>query len=148
MLRDRLTALLEPVVAELGLQLWELEFAPQARGGLLRLYIDSDAGITVEDCERVSRAVSDVLDSDDPIPGEYTLEVSSPGWDRVLRTAAHFARFMGERARVELKTAMAGRKRFTGRLLNVDDQAVTLDVDGATVVLPLALLHKARLAPE
>jgi ribosome maturation factor RimP len=147
MLRDRLTALLEPVVAGLGLQLWELEFAPQAKGGLLRLYIDSAVGITVDDCEQVSRAVSAVLDADDPIPGEYTLEVSSPGWDRVLRTAAHFAQFVGERARVELKTAVAGRKRFTGRLLHVDDQAVTLDVAGTVVALPLAQLHKARLAP-
>src|SRR5215831_8610744 len=100
-LRDRLTMLLSPIVIDLGLELWELEYHSQRGGGLLRLYIDGAEGVTVEDCEHVSRAVSAVLDAEDPIPGQYTLEVSSPGLDRVLRTREHFARFVGELARVE-----------------------------------------------
>src|SRR5262245_5534394 len=102
MLRDQLSELLGPVVADLGYELWELEFAPRAGGGLLRLYIDSPEGISLDDCERVSRAVSETLDVADPIAGHYTLEVSSPGLDRVLRTRAHFERFAGERVRLEM----------------------------------------------
>src|SRR5215471_18240775 len=94
-LRDRLVGLLTPVVNDLGLELWELEYHTQRSGGLLRLYIDRSDGVTIEDCEQVSRAVSTVLDAEDPIPGQYTLEVSSPGLDRVLRTREHFARFVG-----------------------------------------------------
>jgi len=151
MLRDDLIALLTPVVQGVGLELWELEYGARAGGGLLRLYIDSPHGVTVEDCARVSHAVSEVLDAADPIPGEYTLEVSSPGLDRVLRSYEHFARYPGEPVRVELKAALAakpGRKRFTGRLLKVERDAITVEVDGESVAMPLAGIHKARLAPE
>jgi ribosome maturation factor RimP len=153
MLRDDLTALLTPVVNEVGFELWELEYTG-AGGGLLRLYIDSAEGIAVEDCAKVSRAVSELLDSVDPIQGNYTLEVSSPGTDRVLRTYEHFARFPGEQVAVELKTALhmkgakVGRKRFSGTLLKVDPKEIAIEVEGETVVLPLAGIHKARLAPE
>ena len=153
MLRDDLIALLTPVVEEVGFELWELEYAARSNGGLLRIYIDSAEGITVENCALVSRAVSELLDSADPIPGYYTLEVSSPGLDRVLRTQAHFARFPGERVAVEMKTALptksskVGRKKFSGPLLQVAVSEITVEVDGEPVVLPLAGIHKARLAP-
>lgn len=147
MLRDQLTALLDPVVRDLGFDLWELEYAARSNGGLLRLYIDSEAGITVEDCAQVSRAVSEALDAKDPIPGFYTLEVSSPGMDRVLRTYEHFARFIGESVRVETSAPVAGRKRFSGLLQAVTPDAITLHVDGVVLVLPLSGIHKARLAP-
>ena len=118
-------------------------------GGLLRLYIDAAPdGISVEDCERVSRAVSEVLDAADPIKTEYTLEVSSPGLDRVLRTQAHFERFAGERVKLEMSAAVNGRKRFAGRLTDVAGGAITLEVDGAAVQLPIAGIHKARVAPD
>ena len=148
MLRDELSQLLGPIVAGRGVELWELEFANRPGGGLLRLYIDSPNGISVEDCERVSRAVSEVLDEQDPIPGEYTLEVSSPGLDRVLRTRDHFARFKGEQVRVEMREAIAGRKRFLGQLLEVGEREITLLVDGAQVNLPIDEIHKARLVPQ
>jgi len=102
----------------------------------------------VDDCERVSRAVSEELDAADPISNEYTLEVSSPGLDRVLRTASHFARFAGERVRLEMSQPVNGRKRFAGQLTHVTDREITLDVDGAEVHLPIAGIHKARVAPE
>jgi ribosome maturation factor RimP len=150
MLRDQLGELLGPVVAGLGYELWELEYAPRAGGGLLRLYIDtkSDAGITLDDCERVSRGVSEALDAADPIPGHYTLEVSSPGLDRVLRTRAHFERFAGERVRLEMMQPVDGRKRFAGRLKQVGESEITLELDGGTVSLPIEDIHRARLAPE
>jgi len=147
MLRDRLVELLAPVVSDLGYELWELEYTVQS-GGLLRLYIDSAGGISVEDCERVSRAVSAAMDEADPIASNYTLEVSSPGLDRVLRTPEHFARFAGERVRVETRQPVGGRKRFVGRLAEVAGGTITLEVDGGTVSLPVDGIHKARLEPE
>ncbi|MET0988810.1 MAG: ribosome maturation factor RimP [Steroidobacteraceae bacterium] len=161
MVRDQLEELLAPLVHDLGYRLWELEYAPRPNGALLRLYIDvpegaaagapsdaaADQGISLEDCERVSRAVSERLDADDPIQGHYTLEVSSPGLDRVLRTREHFARFVGEQVRVEMKHLVDGRRRFLGRLREVGEREVTLDVDGAPVSLSLAGIHKARVAP-
>lgn len=148
MLRDQLTELLEPVVGGLGYELWELEYATRAGGGLLRLYIDSPGGITLDDCERVSRAVSATLDASDPIPGQYTLEVSSPGLDRVLRTPAHFARFTGESVRLETLQPVNGRKRFSGRLTRVAEREITIEVDGGELSLPFQAIHKARLAPQ
>jgi ribosome maturation factor RimP len=148
MLRDQLGELLEPVVSGLGYELWELEYSPRAGGGLLRVYIDSPDGIGLDDCEKVSRAVSDTLDAADPIPGQYTLEVSSPGLDRVLRTRAHFQRFAGERVRLEMMQPIAGRKRFSGRLLDVGESEITLELDGGRINLPIDDIHRARLAPE
>lgn len=148
MLRDQLIELLEPIVVGLGYELWELEYGTRPGGGLLRLYIDSPDGISVDDCERVSRAVSETMDVADPITHEYTLEVSSPGLDRVLRTRKHFVQFTGERVRLEMSQAVNGRKRFAGRLTEVGDDEITLDVDGATVRLPIAAIHKARVAPD
>lgn len=148
MLRDQLGELLGPVVAGLGYELWEIEYAPRAGGGLLRLYIDSPDGISLDDCEKVSRAVSAVLDEADPIPNEYTLEVSSPGLDRVLRTRAHFERFAGSRVKVEMIQQINGRKRFQGRLQKVAQSEITLAMDGGEVSLPIDDIHRARLVPD
>lgn len=148
MLRNQLIELLQPVVVGLGYELWELEYAARSGSGLLRLYIDSASGITLDDCERVSRAVSEALDAADPIEGHYTLEVSSPGLDRVLRTPEHFERFNGERVRVDTIAPVNGRKRFSGRLTEVRDGQIALEVDGSVLRLPIDAIHKARVAPE
>ena len=148
MLRDQLSELLAPIVTDLGYELWELTYAPRAGGALLRLYIDSPHGISLDDCERVSRSVSEALDAADPIPGQYTLEVSSPGLDRVLRTKAHFERFAGEQVRLEMVNPVEGRKRFAGRLTEVGERDVTLEVDGVRVNLPIEGIRTARLAPQ
>ena len=150
MLRDQLRELLAPVVAGVGYQLWELEFTPRSGGGLLRLYIDarSPNGISLDDCERVSRVVSETLDAADPIPGHYTLEVSSPGLDRVLRTREHFERFAGERVRLEMMQPVEGRKRFAGRLLGVGASDITLELENGRINLPIEDIHRARLAPD
>lgn len=150
MLRDQLIELLQPVVADLGYELWELEYVSRRGANLLRLYIDTAAGITLDDCERVSRAVSASLDEADPITLAYTLEVSSPGLDRPLRTLDHFARFKGERIKLETVQPVDGRKRFAGLLSEVDTATgrVVLEVDGGQVNLPVAGIHKARVAPD
>jgi len=148
MLRDTLTALVRPVVEGLGYELWELEYSPGRGNGYVRLYIDAAAGITLEDCERVSRAVSGLLDVEDPVPGQYTLEVSSPGLDRPLRTAGQFARFVGERVYVEAMQPIEGHRRFTGPLLAAGPETIEVEVDGRRWVLPIAGIRKAHLAPD
>ena len=148
MLRDTLVARLAPIVEGLGYELWELEYSPGRGNGLLRLYIDAATGITLDDCERVSRAVSEVLDAEDPIPGQYTLEVSSPGLERPLRTAQHFARFVGETVSVETVQAIEGRRRFKGALTAAGADTVEVEVDGKRWTLPLGGIRKAHLAPQ
>ena len=146
-LRDELFRLLEPAVSSLGYEMVELEFAPAGSGGVLRLYIDAVPGVTLEDCERVSRQVGAVLEAEDPIPGHYTLEVSSPGLDRILRTRAHFERFVGSRVKIQLGAPLDGRRRFTGTLLEVRDDGVVLDVDGQPTPLGFTQIQRARLVP-
>ncbi len=148
MLRERLLGLVEPVLVRLGYELVDLEFAAGRAHAVVRLFIDAPAGVGLEDCETVSREVSALLDAEDPIPTAYTLEVSSPGSDRVLRTQAHFGRFVGERVNVELKEPRAGRRRYTGTLLTVDDSGIALDVDQEHVALKFQEIGKARLAPN
>jgi ribosome maturation factor RimP len=146
-LRERLIALIEPLLARLGYELVELEYAPARGRGALRLFIDKPEGIGLDDCERVSHEVSALLDVEDPIPGAYTLEVSSPGDDRVLRTRAHFDRFVGSRVHVELLAPRAGRRRYTGTLRSVADDGVVLEVDRDNVNVPFREIGRARLAP-
>jgi ribosome maturation factor RimP len=145
-LRERLIALIEPVVERAGYELAELELSSGRAHAVLRLFIDCVAGVSVDDCARVSREVSGLLDLEDPIPTAYTLEVSSPGFDRVLRTQAHFGRFVGSRVFVELKEPRAGRRRYTGQLLAVDAEGIALDVDRERVAVAFAQIGKARLA--
>ena len=148
--RETLTTLLQPVVEAQGYDLWELEFAPGRGNAVLRIYIDtaSHEGITVEDCERASRAVSEVLDAADPIPGNYTLEVSSPGIDRPLRTARHFAPYVGEPVLVEMVHLVDERRRFKGKLVAAGEESIDVEVDGRRHVLPIAGIRKAHLAPD
>lgn len=143
--------MLQPVVAGLGYELWELEYLPGRGNALLRVYLDTqayDGRITVEDCERVSRAASEVLDGTDPIPGNYTLEVSSPGIERPLRTAQHFAPYVGEKVFVEMVHVVDERRRFKGRLAAAGDESVEIEVEGRRYRLPIAGIRKAHLAPD
>jgi ribosome maturation factor RimP len=148
MLRDTLVALLQPVVEDLGYALWELEYTSGRGSAVLRLYIDSPEGITVEDCERVSRAVSERLDADDPLPGQYTLEVSSPGIDRPLRTAGQFAPYVGETVFVELAQPLEGRRRFKGPLVAAGAGTIEVEMDGRRFALPIEGIRRAHLAPD
>jgi ribosome maturation factor RimP len=144
---DRLIARFEPELQGLGYELVEVEFAPGPGGGTLRFYIDTPDGIDAEDCARVSHALLDSIEADDPLPGEYSIEVSSPGLDRVLRTPEHFARFVDNRVKVELAVPRDGRKRYTGMLRHADGESIEMDVDNFSVSIRLAEIQKARLAP-
>ena len=152
-MRDTLIRLLEPPIEALGFELVDIEVAREGRGGVLRVFIDRRAeesapGVTVDDCASVSHAVSEVLEIHDPIKGHYTLEVSSPGFDRILRTRAHFERFVGERIFAELKLPMEGRRRFIGLLKSASSDTIVVEVDGKPYGLPLDRIQKARLRPE
>ena len=118
------------------------------KGGVLRLTIDSPDGIGLEDCEKVSHAASALLDVEDPVPGEYSLEVSSPGLDRKLTKVDHFQRFEGETLKVTMRFPINGRRRFRGTLVSSDDKNIVVEVDGEAYSLPLATIDAARLVPE
>jgi ribosome maturation factor RimP len=141
--------LLAPTVAALGLELLGVEFAPMGNSALVRLYIDAPGRhVAIEDCEAVSREVSAVLDVEDPITSQYTLEVSSPGIDRPLFVPEHFARFVGEQAKLTLRLAQDGRRRFQARIVAVDGDRITLDHPAGELVVEHANIEKARLVPD
>lgn len=144
----KVTELLEPVVSAMGYELVGVEYLAQGRHSLLRLYIDSESGITLDDCERVSHQASGVLDVEDPISGVYNLEVSSPGLDRPLMKLEHFQRFVGHKIKLVSQAPINGRRRFTGLLSAVRDQDVVLEVDGVEVVIPIDAVEKANIIPE
>jgi ribosome maturation factor RimP len=146
--KERLIELIEPPLAALGFELADLD-AHLGKRGLLRIFIDrKQGGVTLEDCERVSAQLGAWLDVEDPLPGSYVLEVSSPGLDRRLRTLDHFARFTGELAKVELKDPREGRRRLTGRIVGTKGHDVVIDVDGAVWHVALNDIAVARLAPQ
>jgi len=146
-MHDRLIALFEPILAEAGYELIEVEFVAGQGGATLRIYIDGHDGVDVDDCAAASHLLSDLLDVEDPIPGAYSLEVSSPGLDRILRKPEHFARFVDNRVKVELAVPREGRKRYTGMLRRVNGESIELDVDNFSVSIRLAEISRARLAP-
>lgn len=148
LVREKLMGLCEPLLVRLGYELVDLEYAPGRAHAVVRVFIDRPQGVGVDDCERVSHELAALLDVEDPVPTAYTLEVSSPGLDRLLRTPAHFARFTGERVWVELRVARDGRRRYTGRLESVGTEGIELRVDGAIVAVRFSEIGRARLAPQ
>jgi ribosome maturation factor RimP len=152
----QISALLAPTVASLGLELLGAEYLPAPGGAVLRLYIDrpatdaagDDQGVGIEHCEAVSREVSAQLDVEDPISGNYPLEVSSPGVDRLLFTPEQFARFLGAHAKVGLKLPQDGRRKLQGRIDGVDGQNITFDLDGKPFMVAFENIDKARLVPD
>ena len=144
---SELEKLLEPSIERLGYELSDLEVKLGGKSGLIRLFIDHPDGIGIADCEKVSSAVSALLDVENPVPGHYDLEVSSPGWNRKLTKLEHFQRFEGETVKVEMRFPIAGRKRFRGTLASSDDANIVVDVDGVSHTLPMATIDTARLVP-
>jgi ribosome maturation factor RimP len=145
---DELRKLLDPAVERLGYELADLEAKLGGQTGVIRVFIDSPDGIDLEDCEKVSLAVSALLDVEDPLPGQYTLEVSSPGLDRKLTKIEHFQRFMGKTVKVQMRFPIEGRKRFRGALVSSNDENIVVEVDGESHSLPIATIDTARLVPE
>ncbi len=143
-----LNDIIGPGITALDYEFVGCEYLPQGKYSLLRVYIDSEQGITAEDCGKASHFVSSVLDVEDPVQGAYTLEVSSPGLDRPLFTAVQYQRFIGEQVKIRVRHSQNGRRNFTGNLVEVDDCQVVLLVDGENAVLPFAEIEKANLVPK
>ncbi len=142
---DKLHELLAPVVEALEFELWGLEYLSQGRHSTLRLYIESENGIQVDDCARVSEQVGAVLDVEEPISGEYTLEVSSPGMDRRLFRVEQCAAYVGEEIEVKLRRAFDGRRKFRGTLRGVEDGDIVVLVDDHEYLLPFGDVDRAQL---
>jgi len=143
-----LQELIEPSVVALGYQLWGIEMISQGRHSMLRIYIDAEQGIGVEDCASVSRQVSGILDVEDPISGEYTLEVSSPGMDRPLFTLEQYQAFVGHVVQLKLRMPFDGRRRFKGVLSGIEDEDIVLVVDQEEYLLPIDHIEKANIVPQ
>ena len=144
---EQLKELLAPVVEDLGYTLWGVQYL-QGRGAVLRLFIDHDDGINVDDCALVSHEVSGVLDVEDPIPGDYNLEVSSPGLDRPLFELSHFERYQGESVQLTLLAPVAGKRKMTATLVAVDGDTLVVTLDGDTLRVPYSQVDRARLQPR
>jgi ribosome maturation factor RimP len=146
---EALIKIVRGVVEPMGYEFVGLEYLSRPKSGhLLRVYIDIERGVLLDDCEAVSRQLSAVLDVEDPISGEYALEVSSPGLDRPLFELAHFCRFEGQTAKVTLMRPIDGRRRFKGIIEAVAGEEIKMLVDGEVVVLPFSDIEGARLVPD
>ena len=145
---QKLNEMLQPLVEDLGYEFVGLEYNSNPKHSMLRIYIDRENGVGIEDCERVSRETAALLDVKDPIKSHYNLEVSSPGLDRPLFTPAHFAAFSGQEVKVNLFAPQDGRRKFQGLILAVDEGSVSIDQDGSDVALDFSNIAKARLVPD
>jgi ribosome maturation factor RimP len=148
---EQIRQILDPILLSMGLDLWDLEFQKQGPKWLLRVYIDREigGGVTLQDCETVSRDLSAALDVEDIIPHAFTLEVSSPGLDRTLSKPEHFIRFAGSAVKIKTYQTINGEKVFRGKLLGMADSVVTIELEAGTVLeIPMTNITKASLEVE
>lgn len=146
-LEQKLIAMIEAPVEALGFELVGLEYI-RGRSSTLRIYIDSEAGITVDNCVDVSNQVSAVLDVEDPIMEAYTLEVSSPGLDRPLFTIEHYQRFINQEIVITLRMVVQNRRKWKGKITAVEGETITLDVDGKSEMFAFSNIQKANIIPK
>lgn len=145
---EHLLALIEPVVEGLGYDCVGVEYNPHPKHGLLRIYIDHENGILVDDCTKVSHQVSGVLDVEDPIIDNYHLEISSPGEDRPFFKVRQFSQFLGSTVMVHLFAAVGGRRKITGKIVHVENDVISLEENEQSFDIPFAAMSKARLVPN
>ena len=146
---ETLVNIVRRVVEPMGYELVGVEYLTGYQGGnLLRVYIDTEDGIQLEDCTAVSHQLSGVLDVEDPIPGEYNLEVSSPGMDRPLFERRHFEQFAGQVVSIKLAPGLEGRRKYKGLLKGIEGETILIEVDGELFHLAFDQVHSARLVPE
>ncbi len=144
-MQEKLATLIQTTVTGLGYELWGYEYRPQSESALLRIFIDSPNGITVDDCGIVSNQIGAALDVEDLIPVAYILEISSPGLDRVLFVPEHYARYLNEQIKVRTRLPVQKRRNFVGKLLSAGESQITMDVEGSVVEIPYDLVDRARL---
>jgi len=145
--RQYIHDLLKPAVEAMACELWGVEYYSKGTHATLRIYIDKADGVSVEDCERVSRQVSALMDVEDPIDSAYQLEVSSPGMDCVLFERAHFEKFIGQSIKVRLKLSFDGRRNYSGTLVGLEGDEVVVTVDNEEILFPLESIDRAQVVP-
>lgn len=133
---EKLISLITPIVIEKNLELYHIEYVKESGENFLRIYIDSPNGITLEDCEKVSRPISDMLDIEEPITDSYYLEVSSPGIERILYTDAHLEKYIDNEVEVKLLKLFEGKKQFEGRLVNYNSEEVIISNENNNLNIP------------
>lgn len=148
MIQDEILNLIRPSIEEMGYEVWGCEYLKQGYSALLRIYIDSEKGIGISDCERVSRQAGAVLDVHDPLPGDYRLEVSSPGIPRPLFYSEQYSRYIGQKVQIKLSRTMMGKRNIVGTILAVNDAQLTLMVDETEQTFLFANILKAKLIVE
>lgn len=147
-LEERITEMLAPSVEDLGYELVGIEYIRAGKHSTLRVYIDQEQGILVDDCAAVSRQVSAIMDVEDPITNEYTLEVSSPGMNRPLFKAEHYQTFAGDEVKIQLRMPIQNRRRWKGVIVSAEDGIICLNVDGREERFALSNIQKANIVPK
>ena len=145
MAQEILEKLIRSTVEGLGYELWGIDYRPHSDNGMLRIYIESENGITVEDCAVVSQQTSAVFDVEDPIPSAYTLEISSPGVDRMLFYGEQYAAYVGKTVKLKTRIPLDGRRNFKGTVEKVTEQDVTLKIDNELYEVPFDAIERSRL---
>lgn len=147
-LEEKIENLLKPTIKSMGVDFWGCEYLPAGKNSTLRIFIDKENGVTVDDCKHVSRQVSAIMDVEDPISSAYLLEVSSPGMDRPLMKPEHFVSYKGEELQVRTSSSVMGRKRFKGLMVGVNEEGIDVEVDGEVYEIPYAVIDKANLVAK
>lgn len=145
---QQIEQLLKPTVEAMGFDLWGVEYVSQGRHSVLRVYIDAEQGINVDDCAAVSHQAGSVLDVEEPISGEYTLEVSSPGMDRLLFKLEQYPQYANEVIELRLRSPFEGRRKFKGILKGIEGEDIVVQVDDHEYLLPHSAVDKARIEPR
>lgn len=148
MKQDKLTTIIAPLVEDLGYRFWGLEYQVRKVDALLRIYIDKEQGIHVDDCASVSHEVSGILDVEEPITIPYILEVSSPGMDRILFTAEQFSEYSGEKVKIKLNQMVEGRRKIKGTISSVNDDQITINTDDDHITISFDQIMRARIDPS
>ncbi|MCJ8298572.1 MAG: ribosome maturation factor RimP [Pseudomonadales bacterium] len=144
----RLQEMLEPIAQSMDFDLWGIEYLSQGKDSILRIYIDGENGVSVDDCAQMSHQASGILDVEDTISGHYALEVSSPGMDRLLFKLEHYVAFTGSVVKIKLRMPFDGRRNFKGLLKGVEGDEVIVEVDNEEYLLPLDYIDKAQIEPQ
>jgi ribosome maturation factor RimP len=147
-IKERVSVLVSPILADLGMELVDLEYRREGHGWVLRLYIDKEGGVTLEDCARVSREIGTTLDIEDMIETSYSLEVSSPGLNRPLKTEKDFIKYRDHLIKLKTVNPIDSRRNFKGRLRAISEGRIEMEIDGGVVTIPLADVAKANLEVE
>ncbi len=144
----QLQEMLEPVAESMGFELWGIEYISQGKDSILRIYIDGENGVSVDDCALMSHHASGILDVEDTVSGKYSLEVSSPGLDRLLFKLEHYQAYIGQVIKIKLRMPFDGRRNFKGLLKSIEDDDIVIQVDNEEFLLPLDYIDKAQVEPQ